>query len=523
MKKLLALFLTVALTLTSCIALVSCNGNTPGNEDKTPNYAAMEPTELFKTVLTDGIKNGTDAAFTVYEKMFSAFENTVSGNFSGTAATGTIGVEISPLLIGSVLPGVSLNKITAEYDVNFAPDSGLATNLALLCGDIELGKAEIYFDKSTNDAYIALPGLADGTLKMNLEEAFSSAGMPDDMQFEQLSSIELAKYISAVKDYLPKALGLVLDKITAVEKTEETITANGVSAEAIVLTTKINATVARDMIVAVMDDLMTSEDIKNLIKGFYNDNAAIFGFDYYESADELYDEVVSTIAEEKAYLIDSITDDGEEMTVKLYLTSEYALTGLEIKVPDDTLDFSVIYAENGNEIGEEFSFTVDGEKLSSGTLKGTKADGGLFSGTMTIEADGGEMLTVEFENVDYEKAKDGVFSGKYTIIPGSEFAGSMDSLIDPSSMKLVVNLKEVSADKFDIELSLLMTGFDVDNDTTFVKISITNEKTAPESITFPTETVSDPEAWAATLNLEELMSRLKAIGISEDILGGLMY
>ena len=58
-------------------------------------------------------------------------------------------------------------------------------------------------------------------------------------------------------------------KITEVEKSETTITANGVTADAVVLTTKLTATIARDMVVAVMDDLMTSEEIKVLIIDFY--------------------------------------------------------------------------------------------------------------------------------------------------------------------------------------------------------------------------------------------------------------
>lgn len=530
MKKFLAFFLVIAIMLTSCIALISCNGNNDvpggnGDDDNgtTPDFASMEPDEMFKTAVSYTLTQGTDAAFSLYEKIFTGFENTLSGTLNDTAASGAIDVEVSPVILGSVLPGVSLNKITAEYDVNFISDTGAAADLLLSCGDVELGKAEIYFEKSTSDLYLALPGLIEDTLKINLTDAFSS-DIPSDIPIDTLSSIKFSKYISAVKDYIPKALDLVLDKISGVEKSETTITANGVTANAVMLTTKLTATVARDMVIAVIDDLMTNEEIKELIIGFYNDNAAALGFDYYESADALYEELMAMLEEEKAYITEDFTDNGEELTIKLYLDSEYThLIGTEIELPDDEFTYSLLYAENGNDIGEEFSCTVDGETISSLSFKATKSDNGLFNGTMTIETEGMEILTVELENVNYEKAKDGDFSGKYTLIPGEALSDSVDSLIDPSSMKLVIDIKEISSDKADFSLALLMAGFDVDSDTTLIKLSITNEKTDSETITFPTETVSDAEAWAASINTDELMSRLAELGLTEDILSGYMY
>ena len=142
---------------------------------------------------------------------------------------------------------------------------------------------------------------------------------------------------------------------------------------------------------------------------------------------------------------------------------------------------------------------------------------------MTVNSNGDELLTVEFENVNYEEIKDGKFGGKYTIIPGEVLSDSIDSLIDPSSMKLVIDIKEISTDKTDFSLALLMAGFDINSDTTLIKLSVTNEKTDSKPITFPTETVSDAEAWAASINTDELMSRLAKLGISEDILSGIIY
>ena len=74
MKRFLSLFLIIALMLTSCLALISCGKDKNQADDNTPDYAKMEPAEMFKSAISYTMTQGIDTGFTMYEKVFSTLK-----------------------------------------------------------------------------------------------------------------------------------------------------------------------------------------------------------------------------------------------------------------------------------------------------------------------------------------------------------------------------------------------------------------------------------------------------------------
>ena len=486
------------------------------------------PEESFKKSQEAAVQSVVDAIDVYYDKLDTY-------DPSNMALDATVSVRISDALI-------KLINTAAEMDLSFinnaaiklseiTKDNKVAIGLSLDLNQKSLVSANAIMDMATSDIYMAVPVLAEKHIKLNL-----AALLGEEVDFSNLMSGANIKDIlppkETVKALILKYYNVVMDNITEVTETKETLTSNSVSQECtsyeIVLTEKQAADIVLDVMKAVADD----QDIKNIVYSvinYVNDLSASVDAEAAINADEAYNEFISelrdVIAEGEQEMAEGDITDDVMLTWKTYVGKKSAILGTQINYDfeDEKCLISILSAQDGETIGEDVYIDVNGETVH---VKGklTEKDGKL-TGSYDVVINNEYMLIIDLADIDTKSLEKGFINGSISLSPSKKL---LQILQDELGFDLSVAgpLMSSIALKFDVEQtesSSKMTVGLINNGEEYVAIVIDGTISEGKVIEAPAaeQTTEDILTWAMSVDFNALITALDESDLPDELVNAI--
>lgn len=473
--------------------------------------ATMEPTdyivEVEKKAAADTAKTIGDA----YDSLLQSADVTDMSNRS----TLTLKVSDSVLtMLESLLSeeGVDLDldwveSISLDMDTTmnankFSADIGIALNSAHLLTLSLIG------DMDSNKLWMTIPELNTTYLEMSMDDVVGedmSDLYPSIMEAQTLSAEMLEAMPSGeeVEKLINTYVGIVLDHVKDVEKSEETFRLNGLEQDLLVMTAQFSEADFCDIVIAVLEEARDDELLKDTLVGF----AEIAGEDgeylaeiYADSVDEILAEMENTreeASEEKVLKLETILDDKDNIVGRT--------------ISGEDLDISYITVVDG----DAFAFQAEVDSMATVTGEGTIKKG-KTTGKFVLEVMDQEYITLEVE--DYSSTDKGV-TGTFVLTP--EGALLEELYLDGSALQMLggtLGLKmfvDSTADTPTVSYGLLAAG------TELFSIEVTSENGEARSVKLPENAVDVNNdvagmMWLAGLKLDTLLGNLEQAGLPEE-------
>lgn len=409
------------------------------------------------------------------------------------------GGDITPYI--DWLDTVSLTAKATVKDFENAADIGIKLN------NVDLGTIKYGLDSENGSFYMGIPDYNSQYIGYASEYG---GGMEGGMIYSARPEF-MSDVIKAFPDgektreILKKYAKSAAKGVKNVTKDSETLEANGLEQKLTALTVKIDGETAKSVSLEILKELKKDEDIKKIV----------------------YD-VVDAVGEEKPDYEDSIQEaidecnewepSDDEVELKLYVNGKDEIVGLSLVVEEFELEF--VSVRKGNELGERL--TVKADMTSVVYEGGGNISGDKLTGEFGISAMGVDLVEINVEDYDLEKAKEGLFNGSITIkvcdavarIPGADIPAEICDL----SLKISGEMS--SLEKGSAEVSLLY-GNDL-----CVKISAEAEMRDAEQISMPQDFISiDDDAklieWVYGIDSDKLLERLDKAGLPDEYMSAL--
>lgn len=357
-------------------------------------------------------------------------------------------LELSPNLI-TLLGGVNdpgIHKVGLDYDMIL--DSGkIGMDMALSAEETEIAQIILYMDMANGRMVLEAPGLISMPVEMSLATDdydsaygydsyydYGSAENSLNSVIEMLSAMDWS-FLSedAVKALLPRLVEVALADLE-VEKENDAFSAAGVEQKATCLQVKFSEKTVQKMLVALLKELKENEDVKTLLKDFYNKNADVFDLDYYGSASDFYKSFKELLNMALSSVREGEASKETVVTLSTWINSDNKILALELKADETKIFLGT--AKKGKETGFELSVKADGEETMSLELSGeTEKD--VYNGKLVLSANGMDIVTVDCKDMDLARCEEGDLNGTFTLKPGKEIMADQDA---PTDIALVMEL-----------------------------------------------------------------------------------
>lgn len=390
--------------------------------------------------------------------------------------------------VGLSLNGTRIADLNAVVDM----DNGL---LLLNLGDLADGYVSFSIDSLTSSLSNALSGLNLGSFDLDEISPMLSGSLPD---------IDIEKVLTLIEKYYVIAFNALDDPV----ESSGTFSANGVSQSCTVYTMTITQKSVYQVAKKVLESVVDDAEIKALLRDFYpmiqeylagyadyldfdvNDFESVYSYlrNILKSYLDQFDSVAGEVSDETLAVIEDYAADG-------------AIVGRRITVGGHEILFG--NAHDGDRYGTEFA--VDGVcyLLGSGTSKGS-----VLNGELQILSRNTYLATVKVIDFDYSK---NTGSFEIQISSGAANALGVDSTVSAvlSALTFKINFTE-SQMTFDVDIA----------GQSALKASLTQSDARSLSFSMSGEQ-KDIQSWASSINLTELLNRLKSAGIPAEYFSSL--
>lgn len=476
-KKALAAVLAMLLILSSM--LVSCG------EKK-----IEDPAELFEYAEMKAFDSAAESLAEAYDKYLDNAKNT-----KGTGGVVSMDIDLSEEALGMLQLAVNmdlswLSNIGFEGKAYSDKDS-TSSNISLLLGDSRIADIQMLVENSTSSVYFAVPEALTKTLKIS-GDALSQP--LNGFNFEDMPSGDTL--VPLVKRYVE----IFVTGIENVEKSEGTLTANGVSESCTVVKATLTPADAANIMKKMIETAKTDTDLKDLIVKL-GDFAVQIPNSGVESGDALYtslmEELELKLTDLEEYDFES-EGDSKPIIITDYINSKNEIIGRAVS--NETGEF-VSY---GKAVSDgKFGFEVKVEEKT--VILGSGTTGKTTSGTFVIGDGTDDYAEITVKDLD-EKLTKGTVDIK--LLDGFEFDG--DEMI--SALLKVYSLRvsfETSDDKMNFKLSVM------NGENEFASFSVSGETKKVDKLDIATDDVMiidedlDASALLGILDLSALMENLK--------------
>ncbi len=420
-----------------------------------------------------------------------------------TAYSGTMELEVSSDLL-AMIPDApeaikDFNKVALDYSVEWDKDSQLGCSLTAKVKGAELATMNMYLDMVAGEMVMTVPGILTKPVKMDLTEITESDNAEVLAFYEQLGKLDWNALPSDVtlRKILNNVLSAALAQVKDVEKSDTTLTVNGVSQQATCTKSTITAQTAANMMKAVLQVLQKDADIKKAIVDFCDANA--FLFDGMSGA-EIYEEVSNALNEVATELNDASPSSEEAIVIKTWTDAAGVLLALEMDVDGNVVFFGS--ATDGDKVGYDL-YLQDGNVYPARIMgSGTKTNGKL-NAAFSIIANGEEMLQLIIDNLDVKQLEKGYIDGQFTLAPGKAMVADI-----PQAANLALRFAVKTADKSsNIVLDVLMNG------TSLATLRMTSQSGKAGDVVMPGNAVVIDELDESMIDMAGLMERLEKTGL----------
>lgn len=423
--------------------------------------------------------------------------------------------ETLTTMLGANLPvDISvINNTKICFDAAMKGDAA-KLGLSLGYGDSTLAAVSGILDIANLGAYVDLSVGSDKALFFDLKTILENTYGSIDTEAVGLANPtptftqeEAVQFATAISEYVKMTYAGVAD----VASEEKSYTVGTLSADVTALTWKATDKVVYDTAIAIAEKFVADENLKAV-------SAKIFG-SAYPDFDAMYTELVNGakdfLESEKA---DPVTTTGAEvLTVVLYVDENNEILGVDVLAyeEDGANVFSMTF---GNlNVGDDFAFeiSVSGAEFPNVALSAHGTDvKDVLNATVSVSYDGKQLAAITLKDCDSSKADKGITKGSVSVRPGSGISSLPG--IEPSTAIAIgmFGLKfdyDTTENKSEYFISVEM------NSANLAGVKLTVENGEAQTISIPTDYVSEPSVWVMSLDLNEIATAIKNAELPEEI------
>ncbi len=442
----------------------------------------------------------------IIEDSLEALSSSFKAVGEDTKYSGNIDIIFSDYLAGQIstyIGDISSAKIGFDIATE-GQQYGGRLNLSL--SDTEIISFDVMLDIENAKAYISVPGLIDGALELDVGMLMPEDGKASvSSLMENISSLEISDAV--IKDVLAiidAAYGAAGDAT----KSQDALTIDGVSQNCTVYTLTIDEENAAKMVIAALQQLKKSENIKNF--------AGELVEDYY--AELTREEIISEIDVFCDSGIESLTDedltfDSDEVIVYNMYVSDDDVIGRSFEV--NGVKIVAACVENGRD--KAFEYSIHQELEGSVKFSGKGTDGGDgFTGEATLAALENEVVILSFDKFICD---DDNLSGTVEITLGdgiNEIDPYNEGLSVLSTMRVIIDFGATD-ETGKVTAGLSLMNFDLGEIVFESAPDSDYSPSMPEKVAF-----SDPNTFRGSINFVALFARLAKAGFDiRGLMGGM--
>ena len=493
------------------------------------------PADYYHKVETRALHTGTDAlahptGLTAMSARLLGMGTPEAGKATQGNLTLTVGEKLTSLLSDSAGADLSwLKSVGLSFVLDGSRSELMGAKANLQLNGTDVVSLEGMYHPETYMGYFRVPELSGQYASVDAEELLNDYYW--EHGYDGLLQIMSAAIYSGQSEYQtvlnampsPETFAALVDRygaviindLTDVERSRETVTAQDVSCTYTALTVRADRAtlekILRDVLTTAADD----PDLKDIIVNL-SGQLDVDGAEAYQS---FQDSIRETLDE------DTLIDSDIDAAMVVYVDDKGEIHGRDVQITADgeTVTMHQIYAVKGSRFGMDYRMEVPGEFNLSLTGSGT-THGNSLKGTLDLQltANGTAMdlFTAEIDGT----AKGGDFRGEIVLIPTEELLNTVLANNDmPAEIQeLVRGLRFIFVNHSDddhLDLKLAVCS----GESEFFAILLESSKAEPLELTVPADAV-DVEDWAGSINqfsFMTLIGNLQKAGIPTSFFAGL--
>ena len=406
-----------------------------------------------------------------------------------------------------------LSNVACNVDFK-TEGNNMGYTMGLSLNDTELLTLEIMMNVIEGEAYMGIPNLSDEYISIPMENTGLNV-LPDNISEDMFGVIRTVMEAlpdgGEVEDLLEKYIGIALESLGEVELSEEEVEIGDYSETLTVIEYTVTYEDLQNIAVNVLTELEQDSDIEGYIIDAYD--VIVTEFEDLigkgaPDADEVYKEFQDIIGEALKSVEKAKVGKGEICTIVDYVNGSHEIVGRELIVEKQSL-FKYVTVNDGGD------FAFEGVCEAAGLLitgEGQES-GNVVTGEYTVEMRGHKLVTIGFEDFDFDAVYEGKLDGTISIKPSGDLLDEMDIPKMFSSIALKMT--------FDTDT----TGGTVDlglynGDTALINLLVEGENTSGNSVSMPDDALSSSkiEQWVKGLDTDKLISSLEDAGLPNELI-----
>ncbi len=480
-----------------------------------------DPVKYEQELEMDLVESLTDDLIEVYDE----YIDTATDSESNSART-ELDIELSPEaldLIEAALAAAdvemdlsSLSNISFDSEIYVKNGEVSTYDMVLGIGENELLGFELILDSNTKEGILGLPGLLEKYIKVDVSALWDMMAEELDGEMADLETLlpeapDLSKLPDGktIEKLIIKYAEIIINGINKVERTEATVTANGVEAPCDMLTITVTQSDARAVAKAFLTEARSDKELEEALLAFVDAYA-----DYLSNAigeeiplgAELYSEMCKGIDGLLAELEETeVSESDSAIVITNYVDKDDEIIGRALSLDGEELA-AYAYAENDGSFG--FELRVDGEKY----VVGSGTTGKLLNGRFDVVAEGIE-LTLSVKDFDLNNfKKNGLLNGTFEFDLGALFESMGDDSLAVLGNSTIIR---VEIEQKNEESIRLVYGLADAEGTYFIKASVVTSEGSGE----PLERPADENI--IVLSVDDLTNEEAAQSLVMELLGSL--
>lgn len=327
------------------------------------------------------------------------------------------GLAIMGAAGGYDLSGAVDDLENLEYKVESGRNDDITGQIvSLYSGNDCLVSAQLITDTTAGDIYFYSPEISPDYLKLN-EYDSSLGNMGNMLSIMQTPNPEL------LSNLFSRYAGIMLEYAGEVQRENDTVTADGVRQDAMMLTVTFDGNQLSDLFTELARNARSDKELKQYILWLSAYASASYGG--YGDSDELY----NSFMDQLDMFIDDIQStpvpEDVGMSMKLWVDSQGEIIGRSLEVSDGSYKQELlryICAENGDKYGLELVFGDNTGQNGSYIIisGGGNKEGNLADGTLNVTVDGMEACKIDISDYDTKQAENGYINGTFAITSDSD-------------------------------------------------------------------------------------------------------
>ena len=461
-----------------------------------------------------------------YAESLAKYKEAITGNADIKLSLDDAGKQI----VGMLAQGMDvswLNDISLTTDVS-VKDNVMAETMAVKVNDGQICTLEYYFDLENSLVYMRIPELADGYIKMNLQEITDSAenvvasdtSLDVNMDMGDLLSgytgfLENMPDAAVIQNLLNTYGDVFFNNVTDVQSAgTQAVTAGNVSQDLTLLQGRIGANELIAMLKEAVTTAKSDEDLKGIVEavtGLMNDPA--YTYDTFVAAlDELEGEFEGT---------EETQDDGSGFTLGAWVDANGEVVGHQFDFTDGTSTYTIssVSTSDGDNRGYKLEALLDGDNV---VLEGSgQMSGDLLSGNYVLNVSGEDAVQIDVQNYDPAAAQEGMWKGVYTIsaVPTVDSEGNSYDPLNGFQLQITADAQDKDNASFGV--GILSSGVSLGA----ITISSSNAGNAIEvpdlaslDNVYDLNVEEDLNRFENDMTLDTIMNNLTAAGVPDGFL-----